>query len=185
LHWLQMLMLYFPCEDGEESPRLKSLEKRVLLFWQELYLEAEGDGLVQKFKVLRDARDKFAQKNRRIFDRARFLLFCPYSLTPDEHKRYLATGHKTVCEFLSPSVRRGASAYEKVSKEVYETLIRLSKTYDKTVRSRLKQGCRYPWCAEALSCPCRIRSLIWPTATRRSHRMAPRERHAMFLLGRI
>ncbi len=126
-------MIYFPCEDGEESPMLASFEKRVLLFWQELYLDAEGDSLIQKFKVLRDARDKFPRKNRRIFDRARFILFCPYSLAPDEHKRHLATGHKTVCEFLSPTNRSGKSAYPRLSTEVFEALMNLSKEYDKTV----------------------------------------------------
>jgi hypothetical protein len=135
----QMLMIYFPCEDGEESPMLKSFEKRVMLFWQELYLEAEGDSLIQKFKVLRDARDRFVAKNRPVFNRARFILFCPYSLTPDEHKRYLATGHKTVCEFLSPSTRVGISAYERISKDVHKTLLKLSNKYDKMVRSGLKQ----------------------------------------------
>ena len=134
-----MLMVYFPCEDGKESAMLETFEKRVLLFWQELYLEAEDDSLIQKFKVLRDVRDKFAPKNRRIFDRARFILFCPYSLTPDEHKRYLATGHKTVCEFLSPTTSVANRAYGKISKEVHEKLMMLSNKYDKTVSHHSKQ----------------------------------------------
>ena len=172
---MQMLMIYFPCEDGEESPMLKSFEKRVLLFWQELYLEAEGDRLVERFKVLRDAQQKFAPKNKRIFDRARFLLFCPYSLAPDEHKRYLATGHRTVCEFLSPTARRGASAYEKISKEVYDALINLSTKYDKTVCSRLK-GCKHQrGAAEVSSFDCRIRTLILQTAAQNSPRIAPQD----------
>ena len=131
-----MLMMYFPCEDGQESPQLEDFDKQVYLFWQELYLEAEGDDLLQKFSVLKDARDKFRLKNRRIFDRARFILFRPYSIVPDEHKRYLATGHKTVCEFFNPRSLKGSSAYKKISKEVYDVLQNLSTTYDKTVCNR-------------------------------------------------
>jgi hypothetical protein len=128
-----MLMIYFPCEDGEESPMLKIFEKQAILFWQELYLEAEGDSLVQRLSVLRDARDKLKAKDRRIFDRARFVFFCPYSMTPDEHKRHLATGHKTVCEFLHPNSKRGSNAYKRISKDVQEALLTLSSKYDKMV----------------------------------------------------
>ena len=131
-----MLMIYYPCKDGEESPMLESYETQVILFWQELFLEAEGDGLIEKFGVLKNASEKFQAKNRRIFDRARFVLFCPYTLAPDEHKRHLATGHKTVCEFFSPTTLKGKSAYKNISREVQETLLKLSSKYDKTVCNR-------------------------------------------------
>ena len=131
-----MLMMYFPCKDGQEPPQLEGFEKQVYLFWQELYLEAEGDGLLRRFSVLKDARDKFRAKDRRIFDRARFILFCPYSLAPDEHKRCLASGHKTVREFFDPSSLKGSRACKKISRQVHDVLQNLSTAYDETVCNR-------------------------------------------------
>jgi hypothetical protein len=127
----QMVVAYFPCENGKESEILDIDVPKVMVFWQELFLEVARD-MDQQLQFLIDAKTKLA-KQKRIFDRCRIFLFCPYAVSPDEHKRYLATGNTVVCELLRPSGRRGQKYCENIVKELCEMLRDMSAKYDRTV----------------------------------------------------